>query len=295
MKNYLFLLALAAPLVLGSCGKDDDEVVTPKQDTVLTELTTGSSDPAAMQLTTELLTGSRWKLSSFGQAAVNTFIYKNLYSNLPGCQKDDIYQFSATGNSLTITDGLNFCNSNPQTKNGGWSLSNSANITIAVNDLTQPGLTGEFNIVQLSEDEMVLRQTVNGLMYVVTYEKYVPSRAELLVNRNWRLTAETEQIGGWQPTDVFASYQACEKDNFIRFEGNGQLKMDEGATKCSPSDPQTTFMNYYFNGYSTITLNASGMQQQLYIQNLDANTLVVQSNYYTPQGYTYNTKTYTSF
>ena len=32
---------------------------------------------------------------------------------------------------------------------------------------------------------------------------------------------------------------ACQQDDIIRFETNGALAFDEGATKCDPTDPQT--------------------------------------------------------
>lgn len=34
-------------------------------------------------------------------------------------------------------------------------------------------------------------------------------------------------------------YPACQQDNIERFETDGSLAFDEGATKCDPTDPQT--------------------------------------------------------
>lgn len=295
MKNYLLLLAVATPLVFSSCGKDDEEAATPQENSAaatLNGITAGSSDPAAMQLTSEILSGNKWKLTGLHQTAENTIIYKDLYTKLPSCQKDDLYEFGANSN-FTVTDGINMCGSSAQTKTGNWSLTNSANVTISANDLPT-GLAGSLNIVQLSDSEMILRQTMNGLMYVVVFEKHVPSRAELIVNKNWRVTAEVEQFNGTSQ-DIFATAPACEKDNFIRFGGNSQMVMDEGATKCDPSDPQSTTLNYYFNGSSNIMITTQGFQQQYYIQALDATTLILQSYYYNGSGYTYTTTTYAAF
>ena len=38
--------------------------------------------------------------------------------------------------------------------------------------------------------------------------------------------------------DVYTLYEPCEKDNTLEFILPSILKFDEGATKCSPSDPQ---------------------------------------------------------
>lgn len=286
MKNYLLLLALAAPLVFGSCSKDDDEdapapaPATPPTAVIenpFSGFQQGSTDPAVMQFTKDMLTGTTWELSALVQAPENSVNVRNVYKSLPSCQRDDIYTFNTTGNGLTITDGLDWCNSSAQTKNGSWTMATSSKLTITAAGLTQGGLTGEFSIVQLSEETLVLQQKANGFVYVATYEKHVPSTEELLMNKNWRLTAQMGYYFG-NSQDMYSNLQACQQDNLINFSGSGQLTMDEGLTKCDPSDPQTISTPYSFYG-SSIYINS----QQYYIGEITDNKLVL-INYDYSQG-----------
>ncbi|MFU8843661.1 MAG: lipocalin family protein [Bacteroidales bacterium] len=45
--------------------------------------------------------------------------------------------------------------------------------------------------------------------------------------------------GGMVITDYYTMMPACEQDNLIRFNADGTITDDEGATKCDPSAPQT--------------------------------------------------------
>jgi hypothetical protein len=51
--------------------------------------------------------------------------------------------------------------------------------------------------------------------------------------------------GSWKITNVVkkdgtnGQLSACSKDDVITFLANGSTTIDEGPTKCSPSDPQT--------------------------------------------------------
>jgi hypothetical protein len=290
MKNYLLLLAITGPLLLGACKKDDEKEPDPEPATVtqpapinpltsLTNFNPGSDDPAAIQLTKDLLVNTRWELSSFLQVSPNTIIYKDLFSGLPSCQKDDIYKFDASGNALTITDGLNTCGGNPITKTGTWSISNSANLTFSVANL-QTGLTGTFNVVQLSESEMVLKQVTNGIVYLATYEKHIPTMAEMLVSKNWVMTDQVRyDYYNGTTTNLFAGYPACKTDNFMRFDVNNQLSLNEGPTKCSSSDPQAIQGSWNLN-YSSLYLNSPAGNTTLYIQELSATRLVTRENVY---------------
>lgn len=62
---------------------------------------------------------------------------------------------------------------------------------------------------------------------------------------NWKLTAMTYtpaydyNLDGTPENDAYAVMAACEKDNVVSFLSGGAWKNDEGASKCSPSDPQT--------------------------------------------------------
>ena len=87
-------------------------------------------------------------------------------------------------------------------------------------------------------------------------ETPAPSKTELLTNKNWIISAQTVSpginIGGTTVTDLYAQSAACDKDDFVRFETPNVFKQDEGATKCSPSDPQTLTGTWSYNADQTI-------------------------------------------
>jgi len=73
------------------------------------------------------------------------------------------------------------------------------------------------------------------------------SKTDMLTDASgWKMTALTTDpafvnpITGTQITDLYAQFDACDKDDITTFNSNGTYVSDEGATKCDPSDPQTT-------------------------------------------------------
>ncbi len=70
------------------------------------------------------------------------------------------------------------------------------------------------------------------------------SGASALTSGYWKLSSSTSLVEfpapvGPQNTDLFAMLPECEKDNVFTFNANNTTTIDEGATKCSPGDPQT--------------------------------------------------------
>ncbi|MFM7672495.1 MAG: lipocalin family protein [Bacteroidota bacterium] len=59
-----------------------------------------------------------------------------------------------------------------------------------------------------------------------------------LISRNWKITASTGTFPPLPTVDIYAQLQACEKDNILKMSNNGTYTLDEGATKCAPTDPQ---------------------------------------------------------
>lgn len=72
------------------------------------------------------------------------------------------------------------------------------------------------------------------------------SKSELLTSGTWKLIAAEEDAdgNGTYETDNYVFFDDCFKDNFYTFRTNGILEMDEGPTKCSPTDPQTETGNW---------------------------------------------------
>jgi hypothetical protein len=109
-------------------------------------------------------------------------------------------------------------------------------------------------------------------------EKTTPAKTktELLTSKPWKSTALTINpglsIGGTIITDFFAQLPSCSKDDTDKYNAGGTGVNDEGATKCDPTDPQSTPFTWVFNPSETI-LTRGGESQNI-IQ-LDETTLKV--------------------
>jgi hypothetical protein len=70
-----------------------------------------------------------------------------------------------------------------------------------------------------------------------------PSRADLLTAHPWRLVALSSLASG-KVTDLYATLAPCVRDNTLLFSSGTSnsvfqpLITDEGATKCTATDPQ---------------------------------------------------------
>jgi hypothetical protein len=88
-----------------------------------------------------------------------------------------------------------------------------------------------------------------------------PSRTALLTARPWRLSVQTTTTtpNGGTPstTDDFATFPACLRDGFFRFNPDKTLLADEGPTTCNPSDPQTQSFTWDFSADQTKLLVTS--------------------------------------
>jgi hypothetical protein len=92
------------------------------------------------------------------------------------------------------------------------------------------------------------------------------SRTSTLTNGKWRMTSSTAVIEypapiGTQNTDVMKSMSSCQTDNLYIFNTDGTGTTDEGATKCSTSDPQTFASGTwaFINNESQLKVTDKGM------------------------------------
>lgn len=96
--------------------------------------------------------------------------------------------------------------------------------------------------------------------------------AEYLTSGSWKLSAMTidpgVSFGGAVLTDFYAQMQPCAKDDFSTFSSSGGVTDDEGPTKCSASDPQTTT--------GTWTLSADNTTLTLEYPNEDPTVIIIQ-------------------
>jgi triacylglycerol esterase/lipase EstA (alpha/beta hydrolase family) len=92
----------------------------------------------------------------------------------------------------------------------------------------------------------------------------------LLTTGKWKITAETTA-----GVNTFTTKPACEKDNTFAFATDGKVAFDEGATKCDPTDPQTSTGTWAFSGTEKkkVILTESGFAITCDITELTATSL----------------------
>jgi hypothetical protein len=82
------------------------------------------------------------------------------------------------------------------------------------------------------------------------------SNTQKLVGKNWFMSAAIMNPGipdsaGGTITDIFASMDDCEKDNFFNFNVNGTYISDEGVMICDSTSAQTTPGKWKFTNNET--------------------------------------------
>jgi Lipocalin-like domain len=82
----------------------------------------------------------------------------------------------------------------------------------------------------------------------------VPTKTELITAKNWRITSFTYKEGNAPVQDVYALYGPCSRDDFYKFNADKTFLFDEGATRCSSSDPQTMTSGWDINADGSILL-----------------------------------------
>ncbi|UOR04156.1 hypothetical protein MUN82_14525 [Hymenobacter aerilatus] len=91
------------------------------------------------------------------------------------------------------------------------------------------------------------------------------AKETMLTAKNWRITAisatGTVTAEGISPIatgfDGYTRLTSCQKDNFAKYNIDKTIVADEGATKCSTTDPQTQIFTWSLNADET-ELTVSG-------------------------------------
>jgi hypothetical protein len=102
------------------------------------------------------------------------------------------------------------------------------------------------------------------------------SNTDLITSGNWKLSAITVNPGydyngdGTIDTDIYALYEPCEKDDYYTFKKNGTMEINEGSSKCDPSSPQVSTVDWQFaNNEKSIIIDG----EQATIVEISANRL----------------------
>ena len=115
-------------------------------------------------------------------------------------------------------------------------------------------------------------------LYSCKKDDKTASKKDYLTSGSWIITTVvTDDDGdGTYEIDEYADFEACYKDNIWTFKPDGMLEMDEGATKCTPTDPQVTTGQWQFTNNETgLTIETDSYV----IEQLDANQIVLRLAY----------------
>ena len=108
------------------------------------------------------------------------------------------------------------------------------------------------------------------------------SKKDLLTARVWKQTARTItpaiEVDGKLENDLFAHDDDCDKDDLYRYKSDNSFSFEEGAIKCSPTDPDiydTGTWTFSTDETKLILLYKSGDSYATTILELTENTLKV--------------------
>ncbi len=97
-------------------------------------------------------------------------------------------------------------------------------------------------------------------------------RIDILVGKNWKLTAYTEN-GADELQTTFAN---CERDNIDKYLADGTYNEDEGQTKCNQDDSQIVRTAKWRLDGSKLILSQEDLSTEYTIINLNSTTLKYQ-------------------
>jgi hypothetical protein len=97
---------------------------------------------------------------------------------------------------------------------------------------------------------------------------------DLLVGKNWKMTALTINPAVFGVTDFYSVLPACTADDLTKFNSDGTVNFDEGASKCESGDPQTTYGTWSLNSDQTvISVTSDGLTEAYTISELTETVL----------------------
>lgn len=119
---------------------------------------------------------------------------------------------------------------------------------------------------------LLLFTVVSTLFFACKKKNDQKSKTELLTQKEWFVSKYEEKTNNGSWVDEFPTWDACSKDDKYIFKTNNTLEVNEGATKCSPTDPQIieTIAWAFTDNETRITINGSAL-----IELLDENTFII--------------------
>jgi len=96
-----------------------------------------------------------------------------------------------------------------------------------------------------------------------------PSKKDLLTAKPWKYKSwvadpPVKDTAGTPVSDVLAYKPACDRDDIIIFEANGNANFDQGPTKCDSSQSQSEISTWYFSNNESRLHIAQGAFTNIY-------------------------------
>jgi Lipocalin-like domain len=109
------------------------------------------------------------------------------------------------------------------------------------------------------------------------------SRTELITQAAWKLVKSESKTGTGAWVDGTGLFLACEKDDNFVFRTNASYEINEGLTKCAPTDPQIyeTGTWAFQTNETEVRLTSTGSSSSdiSVIEQLTETTLVITQTY----------------
>jgi len=96
---------------------------------------------------------------------------------------------------------------------------------------------------------LIVAILLSGLFFVSCKKSssHPKTNTDFLTQASWKF--DNAKVNG---VDVSSLLKACETDNILTFSSNGSGTLDEGATKCNSSDPQSNPFTWNFTTNETV-------------------------------------------
>jgi hypothetical protein len=124
--------------------------------------------------------------------------------------------------------------------------------------------------------------TIASLVIIALFsckkDKQTKTKGELLTSGSWHVSAYTVDPAmdwdgdGTDETNVYTVMEQCIKDDHTTFHTDGTGELDEGATKCDDSDPQSLSLTWTLSQNDT-KLTVEGIEYL--IESLTETQLVI--------------------
>ncbi|GAB4132779.1 MAG: hypothetical protein Fur0027_20560 [Raineya sp.] len=122
---------------------------------------------------------------------------------------------------------------------------------------------------------LALMLMIASLVFSCKKKDPEPSPRQKIIGK-WRMISGSTTVGG-----ITTPAEACELDNITEFKTGDIYTIDEGPTKCEPTDPQTTTGPYSLNEAGTllnITETTIGISVAFEVLELTTTRLRIRAN-----------------